>query len=210
LLEFYPHRGLDLESRLNHLENWACRAGARGPSVAGRAVSTAGGAVTGLPPAAVTGGGGGALDGDVQGSAGGNRIAALQGTPVVAAPVTGQVLTYDGTSWVASSTVSGALTVTGTVTAQAALVHTGSTLGLLGAAAVARPGSYTLAGSATRVFPADPSVAYTGLATGLAATPYAAVADLNTLRAAVSSLLGVVRQIETDLGAASGFGLLSP
>jgi hypothetical protein len=80
---------------------------------------------------------------------------------------------------------------------------TAARIGFLGAAAIVRPANYTLAGSATRVFPADPSVAYSGMGT-------ASVTDLNALRVVVSSLLGVVRQLQTDLGTAAGFGLLGP
>lgn len=76
--------------------------------------------------------------------------------------------------------------------------------------AVSRPAAYTLAGTPTRVFPADPSAAYTGINNLQAGTPYAQVADLNTLRGVVSTLLGVVAQLQTDLGLASGFGLLAP
>lgn len=82
-------------------------------------------------------------------------------------------------------------------------------IGFLGASAVARPSAYTLSGSATRAFPSDPSSSYTGIDNAQAGTVYATVADLNTLRGVVSSLLGVVRQIATDLGSSSGFGLLN-
>lgn len=82
-------------------------------------------------------------------------------------------------------------------------------IGFLGAAAIARPAAYTLAGSATRVFPTDPSAAYTGINNAQAGTPYAQVTDLNTLRTAVSTLIGVVRQMATDLGNSSGYGLLN-
>lgn len=82
-------------------------------------------------------------------------------------------------------------------------------IGFLGAAAVARPAAFTLAGSATRTFPTDPSAAYTGIDNAQAGTVYAQVADLNTLRGVVSSLLGVVRQIVVDLADTSGYGLLN-
>jgi hypothetical protein len=82
-------------------------------------------------------------------------------------------------------------------------------LGFLGAVAVARPAAYTLTGSATRTLPTDPSGAYTGIDNLQVGTVYATVADLNTLRGAVSSLLGVVRQLLTDLGHNSGFGLVN-
>ena len=76
-------------------------------------------------------------------------------------------------------------------------------IGFLGAPAVSRPAQYTLSGSLTRVFPTDPTVAYTGAADG-----EAKLADLNTLRTVVSTLIGVVRQIVRDLGDTAGFGLL--
>ncbi len=82
-------------------------------------------------------------------------------------------------------------------------------IGFLGAAAIARPASYTVAGSATRTFPSDPSGSYTGIDNAQAGSVYAQLADLNTLRGAVSSLLGVVRQLVADLGSTSGFGLLA-
>jgi hypothetical protein len=81
-------------------------------------------------------------------------------------------------------------------------------IGFLGASAIARPSSYTLAGSATRTFPTDPSSGYTGIDNLQAGTPYAQVSDLNTLRAVVSSLEGVVRQLTIDLASTSGYGLL--
>lgn len=62
------------------------------------------------------------------------------------------------------------------------------------------PAKFTVTGTPTHSFPADPAGAYTGLATGLGGTPYGAVADLNTLRAVVSTLIGVVRQLVTDVG----------
>jgi hypothetical protein len=72
---------------------------------------------------------------------------------------------------------------------------------LFGQTEATQPTAYTPHGTATKTFPADPSAAYNGLADGQPATPYAAVADLNTLRAAVSSLEGVVAQIVADLEA---------
>lgn len=82
-------------------------------------------------------------------------------------------------------------------------------LAVLGAAPIARPGAYTLTGSATRTMPTDPSGAYTGIDNAQAGTVYATVADLNTLRGVVSSLLGVQRQHLTDMGSTSGFGWLN-
>jgi len=72
---------------------------------------------------------------------------------------------------------------------------------------VTQAAAYTLAGSATRTFPTDPSGAYTGIASGVGGTPYAQLTDLNTLRTAVSTLIGVVRQLTSDLGKTSGVGL---
>jgi hypothetical protein len=86
---------------------------------------------------------------------------------------------------------------------------TAAMLGFFGTTAVARPSTYTLSGAVTRTMPTDPSSAYTGIASGVAGTPYAQLTDLNTLRTAVSSLVGVVRQILTDLGSTSGYGLLA-
>lgn len=82
-------------------------------------------------------------------------------------------------------------------------------IGFLGAAAIAKPAAYTLAGSATRTMPTDPSGAYTGINNAQAGTPYAQLTDLNTLRGVVSSLEGVIRQLLTDLGAGgAGYGLV--
>lgn len=86
---------------------------------------------------------------------------------------------------------------------------TNASIGFLGKAAIVRAAAYTLSGSATRVFPTDPSVAFTGINNAQAGTPYAQVTDLNTLRVAVSTLIGIVRQGWTDLGSSSGFGLLN-
>jgi len=85
--------------------------------------------------------------------------------------------------------------------------HAGASLGFYNTTPVARPAAYTLAGTATRTFPTDPTGAYTGLATGLGSSPYAAVTDLNTLRGVVSSLEGVVRQVVQDLSKTNGVGL---
>lgn len=75
---------------------------------------------------------------------------------------------------------------------------------IFGVTPQALPSAYTLTGSATRTMPTDPSGAYTGIDNAQAGTPYATVADLNTLRSAVSSLIGIVRQLLTDL---AGYGL---
>jgi hypothetical protein len=85
--------------------------------------------------------------------------------------------------------------------------HAGAGLGFYGVTPITQRSAYTLTGTATRTFPTDPSSAYTGLATGLGSSPYAAVADVNTLRGVVSTLLGVVRQIVADLGKTAGVGL---
>lgn len=75
---------------------------------------------------------------------------------------------------------------------------------IFGVTPQALPSAYTLTGSVTRTMPTDPSGAYTGIDNAQAGTPYATVADLNTLRSAVSSLIGIVRQLLTDL---AGYGL---
>lgn len=80
-------------------------------------------------------------------------------------------------------------------------------VGFMGAAAIARPSSYTLAGTAGRTLPTPPG-AFTGIDNAQAGTVYAQVADLNTLRTTVSDLVGVVRQLIVDLASTSGFGLL--
>lgn len=86
---------------------------------------------------------------------------------------------------------------------------TAAMIGFLGAAAIVKPAAYTLTGSATRTMPTDPSGAYTGINNAQAGTVYATVADLNTLRAVVSSMLGVERQHLVDMGAGgAGYGLL--
>lgn len=63
------------------------------------------------------------------------------------------------------------------------------------AALKAIPASYTLTGTATRVMPSPPTAVYTGAADG-----EAKLADLNTLRGVVSTLIGVVRQLVVDVG----------
>ena len=76
--------------------------------------------------------------------------------------------------------------------------------GVLGHAAQLLPAAYTLAGTVTRTFPADPSVAYSGIDNLQMGTVYAQLTNLNTLRGVVSSLEGVVRQLITDT---NGYGL---
>lgn len=82
-------------------------------------------------------------------------------------------------------------------------------LGLLGATPIARPASYTVTGVATRTFPTDPNTAFTGIDNAQAGTPYAQVSDLNILRLGIRAILGVLRQIVTDVGSTSGYGLLA-
>jgi hypothetical protein len=82
-------------------------------------------------------------------------------------------------------------------------------IGFLGKAPVARPSAYTLTGSATRIMPSDPSSAFTGIDNAQVGSVYATLADLNTVRSALSSVLGVLRSILTDFGHSSGFGLLN-
>jgi hypothetical protein len=82
-------------------------------------------------------------------------------------------------------------------------------IGFLGAGAIARPSAYAVAGSLTRTFPTDPSSAYSGIDNLQAGSVYAQAADLNALRGVVSSLIGVMRQLVTDLGATSGYGFLN-
>lgn len=107
-----------------------------------------------------------------------------------------------------STLLDGTSIVGGTSTGTQLLTAANQKLGVMGAAPIARPAAYTLAGSATRTFPADPSVSYTGIDNAQPATPYASVADLNTLRGAVSALEGVVRQLTQDLGEVAGYGFL--
>jgi hypothetical protein len=91
---------------------------------------------------------------------------------------------------------------TGTANAYHSLAQAG--LGFFGAAPAPRPAAYTLAGTATRTLPTLPPD-FSGLASGQAGTPYAAAADLNTLKARVAELEGVVRQLIADHAA---YGLL--
>lgn len=74
---------------------------------------------------------------------------------------------------------------------------TASGVSFFGVSPAGRPAAYTLAGTATRVLPTLPAD-YGGLAAGGAGTPYAAVADLNHLKARVAELEGVLRQLLTD------------
>lgn len=83
--------------------------------------------------------------------------------------------------------VAGALQVTG------ALDHDGSTAGFFGVPPAARPAAltrgYTTADRTLGAYTPDPqNSAYGGLPDGEAGTPYASVADLNALRAAVENL----------------------
>lgn len=81
-------------------------------------------------------------------------------------------------------------------------------LGFLGAAAIARPASYTLAATATRTMP-TPEAAFTGQDNAQAGAVYAKSADLNTLQTRLDSVEGVLRQLIIDLASTSGFGLLA-
>lgn len=94
----------------------------------------------------------------------------------------------------------------GQVWCQADFFHSGNSFGVFNTTPISQLGAYTVAGTPTRTFPADPSVAYTGINNAQAGTPYAQVTDLNTLRGVVSSLLGVVNQLAKDAGKTSGFG----
>lgn len=76
-------------------------------------------------------------------------------------------------------------------------------IGVLGHAAQALPAAYTVSGSATRAMATDPSSAFTGIDNAQVGTVYAQLADLNTLRTAVSTEIGVMKQLLSDL---AGYG----
>lgn len=80
-------------------------------------------------------------------------------------------------------------------------------LGVLGAAAIARPAAYTLAGVATRTMP-TPEAAFTGQDNAQVGAVYAKSADLITLQTRLDSAEGVLRQLIIDLASTSGYGLL--
>lgn len=80
-------------------------------------------------------------------------------------------------------------------------------LGFLGASAIARPSTYTLAATATRTMP-TPEAAFTGQDNAQAGAVYAKSADLITLQTRLDSVEGVLRQLIIDLASTSGYGLL--
>jgi hypothetical protein len=63
------------------------------------------------------------------------------------------------------------------------------------------PGAFSVTGVKTHLFPGDPSSAYSGIDNTHAALVYAQLSDLNALRGIVSSLLGVLAQLVSDVGA---------
>lgn len=149
-------------------------------------------------------------------------VAAASGAPLkfvsgtnLTTPEAGAV-EYDGTEWyftrastrlkvLLSTPVDGTDIVLGTVTGMKIGTANNQKLAFLGGTPQAVPAAYTLTGSATRTFPTDPSSAYTGIDNAQGGTPYAKVADLETLRGVVSSILGVMRQEHVDI---NGYGLL--
>ena len=80
-------------------------------------------------------------------------------------------------------------------------------LGFLGASAIARPTTYTLASTATRTMP-TPESAFTGQDNLQVGSVYAKSADIITLQTRVDSVEGVLRQLIIDLASTSGYGLL--
>lgn len=80
-------------------------------------------------------------------------------------------------------------------------------LAFLGAVAVVRPATYTLAGVATRTMP-TPEATFTGQDNAQAGAVYAKSADLITLQTRLDSVEGVLRQLIIDLASTSGYGLL--
>lgn len=84
---------------------------------------------------------------------------------------------------------------------------TGAMLGLLGAAAINRPATYTLASTVTRTMP-TPEATFTGQDNAQAGSVYAKSADLITLQTRLNDVEGVLRQLITDLASTSGYGLL--
>jgi hypothetical protein len=118
---FQPHRGEDPAAQIRHIENalTAVTQALNRLNVPVLAAKNTGGAAL-TTTAAVGGGssGAGVLAGDVVGPAAANDVAALQGVALtLTSPVTGQVVTYTGTALVNSDTVTGNLTLTGTLTA---------------------------------------------------------------------------------------------
>lgn len=119
-----------LEQRIEHLEREFVRLGQSGQNANQQAQGASG---TGLT-AIVGGGATGVLAGDVAGPEGANAVEALQEiTLTLTSPVTGQVLTYNGTAIVNSSTITGDLTITGV-----------TTTGGFRTAVTAKSGNYTL------------------------------------------------------------------
>lgn len=80
-------------------------------------------------------------------------------------------------------------------------------IGFLGAAAIARPATYTLASTATRTMP-TPEAAFTGQDNAQVGNVYAKSADIITLQTRLNNVEGVLRQLIIDLASTSGYGLL--
>lgn len=80
-------------------------------------------------------------------------------------------------------------------------------LGFLGASAVPRPATYTLASTATRTMP-TPEATFTGQDNAQAGSVYAKSADIITLQTRLDSVEGVLRQLIIDLASTGGYGLL--
>lgn len=213
---FQPHRSPDVDARIRHIETYLSAIGAVvGPAVADASAEKN----TGNAAVVASAGGGGSgpavLAGDVTGPAANTFVALLQGvTLTLTSPATGQLLVYTGAAIVNTATLPASITladtanlVLGTSAGSQIGTATNQKLAFYGAPPITQLAAYTPAGTATRTFPADPSSGYTGVDNAQAGSVYALVADLNTLRGVVSSLLGVVRQLVQDLGKTAGHGL---
>lgn len=210
-----------LDVRIRHIEDWLGDLGGSGVSFNVQANSTLGNNAAASAGQGSGGGGGGGggvnplLGGDVTGPAVNNTVSKLQtNTLAISGLSTGDLLEWDGTKFLNTRTLNGSLTAAegvnfslGTTTGTKWGTATNQKQAWFNAAPRVQATAYTLAGSATHTFPTDPSSAYTGIDNAQAGTPYAQVADLNTLRAVVSSLEGVLRQLVSDFGTTtSGFG----
>jgi hypothetical protein len=115
---------VSLDARIIHIESWLQKLGGGGLDLS--AINNAkSGPGTGVGGGGGIGGGGSGgdgggslLSGDVTGPVVSNTVVKLQGTPLaLTAPVTGQLIAFNGTSFINTSTITGPLTVTGLLTA---------------------------------------------------------------------------------------------
>lgn len=130
---FFIHSSDDLREEVTHIQQFLARAFSARQARSADPRLSAQRRVTGPLPAvaaaASSGSSSGVLAGDVAGPAATNEVTAIQGVTVtLTSPVTGQVLSFNGTALVSTSTV-GALTLTGNLTLSGHNLATDTTTG---------------------------------------------------------------------------------